>query len=67
MEFHNTAPAWPPPGENPLETFLSLISSRILFVLSGTIHPNGKAGLPVTSLVERLKFVWMFEVRSTSS
>ena len=36
---------------------------------SGITHPNGNTGRLVSffSLAERLKFVWMFDVRSTSS
>ena len=64
-----TAPAWPPTADWSFEIFLSFISSRVRFVPSGTIHPNGNTGRPVRFLSpsERLKFAWMFNVRSTSS
>ena len=53
------APAHPPPGDIPLATCLSLISSNVRFVPSGTIQPKGYVGLPVMFrlLPEILKLV----------
>ena len=62
-------PAFPPSCDIPLATFLSRISSNIWLVPSGTIHPNGSAGLPVMSLLlaEMLKLFGDLKFAVTSS